>query len=68
MPVLFITGDDDRIVPANETRANAARVPNGRLVVISECGHIPHEERPELFLAAVSSFLSTLSAGGEAGQ
>ncbi|MDP2872143.1 MAG: alpha/beta hydrolase [Bacillota bacterium] len=68
MPVLFITGDDDRIVPAYETRANAARVPNGRMVVISECGHIPHEERPELFLAAVSSFLSTLSAGGEAGQ
>ncbi len=60
-PVLFITGDDDRIVPAADTQAHAALIPQAKVVVIPECGHLPHEERPEVFMAAVSSFLSTLS-------
>lgn len=57
MPVLFITGDDDRIVPTSETRKIAARLPGATLVVIPECGHLPQEERPDAFVQAVSSFV-----------
>lgn len=58
MPVLFITGDDDRIVPAADTRAHAARVPHAKLVVVPACGHLPQEERPRLFVEAVGSFFA----------
>jgi pimeloyl-ACP methyl ester carboxylesterase len=58
MPVLVITGDDDRIVPTEQSVHLAQSLPNATLVVISECGHVPHEERPDLFLQAVDRFLS----------
>jgi pimeloyl-ACP methyl ester carboxylesterase len=32
-------------------------LPNARLEVIKDCGHLPQVERTEEFLAAVSSFL-----------
>jgi pimeloyl-ACP methyl ester carboxylesterase len=47
MPVLVITGDDDRIVPAEQSVRLAGELPKAELVVIPDCGHIPHEECPE---------------------
>lgn len=60
MPVLVITGDDDRIVPAEQSIRLARELPNARLVVIPSCGHLPQEECPEPFLGAVAEFLKTL--------
>jgi len=58
LPVLVITGDDDRIVPTEQSIRLAAELPNAELVVIPECGHVPHEECPEAFFQAVTAFLS----------
>jgi pimeloyl-ACP methyl ester carboxylesterase len=58
IPVLIITGDDDRIVPTEQSIRLAGELPNAELVVIPNCGHVPHEECPEPFLAAVNSFLA----------
>ena len=58
MPVLVITGDDDRIVPTEESVRLANDLPNAELVIIEESGHLPHEEQPEEFMKAVQSFLS----------
>ena len=58
MPVLVITGDDDQIVPTEQSIRLAGELPNAELVVIPNCGHVPHEECPEPFLAAVNSFLA----------
>ena len=58
MPALVITGDDDRIVPTEDSIRLADELPNAELVVIPECGHIPHEERPELFMEAVIEFVT----------
>jgi len=58
MPVLVITGDDDRIVPTEESIRLASDLPNAELVIIEESGHLPHEEQPEEFMKAVQSFLS----------
>lgn len=63
-PVLFITGDDDRIVPPTDTERAAALVAGARLVTIPQSGHIPHEERPERFTAAVLPFVERVSGGG----
>jgi len=58
MPVLVITGDDDRVVPTEESIRLAGELPNAELVVIQESGHLPHEEQPDEFMEAVKSFLS----------
>lgn len=60
LPTLVITGDDDRIVPTEQSLKLADELPNAQLVVIPQCGHLPHEERPDLFMQAVSDFLETL--------
>ena len=60
MPVLVITGDDDRIVPTEQSVRLAGEIPGAELVVIPNCGHVPHEECPEKFLAAVDDFLARL--------
>jgi pimeloyl-ACP methyl ester carboxylesterase len=57
MPCLVITGDDDRIVPTEQSIRLADELPDAELVVIPDCGHIPHEECPEAFLQAVTDFL-----------
>ena len=60
MPALVITGDDDRIVPAEQSVRLAHQLPNAKLVVIPACGHLPQEECPEAFLPAVADFLTRL--------
>ncbi len=57
MPALVVTGDDDRIVPTEDSIRLAEDLPNAELVIIPNCGHIPHEECPAEFLDAVFGFL-----------
>ncbi|XP_031486389.1 uncharacterized protein LOC116254893 [Nymphaea colorata] len=59
-PVLIITGDHDRLVPAWNAKRLSLAMPGSHLKVMKNCGHLPHEERPEEFLAIVRTFLSTL--------
>jgi pimeloyl-ACP methyl ester carboxylesterase len=58
MPVLVLTGDDDRIIPTEQSVRLAGELPNAELVVFPDCGHVPQEECPGLFLEAVEGFLS----------
>lgn len=60
LPTLVITGDDDRIVPMEQSVRLARALPNAQLVVLPHCGHIPQEECPEAFMRAVHDFLATL--------
>lgn len=62
LPVLVITGDQDRIVPTEQSVRLAEELPNAELVVIPNCGHVPQEECPEAVLAAVSAFLSQIAS------
>jgi pimeloyl-ACP methyl ester carboxylesterase len=57
LPVLVITGDDDRIVPTEPSVRLAGEIPNAQLVVTPQCGHVPHEECPDAFLQAIIEFL-----------
>jgi pimeloyl-ACP methyl ester carboxylesterase len=60
MPTLVITGDDDCLVPTEQSVRLAAELPNGEWVVIPACGHVPQEECPEAFLQAMRDFLAAL--------
>ena len=57
VPVLVITGDDDRIVPPEASEKIADEISHAELVVISNSGHLPQEETPEEFLEVVNNFL-----------
>jgi pimeloyl-ACP methyl ester carboxylesterase len=57
VPILVITGDDDRIVPTEESLRLADELPGAELAVLPDCGHLPQEECPEAFLEAVLDFL-----------
>jgi pimeloyl-ACP methyl ester carboxylesterase len=57
VPVLVITGDDDRIVSPEASKHCADVIPHAQLHVIPNAGHLPHEETPEVFLKAVHAFL-----------
>jgi len=60
MPVLVVTGDDDRVVPTEESVQAAEDIPGAQLAVFPECGHVPNEECPQAFLEAVEPFLAEL--------
>jgi pimeloyl-ACP methyl ester carboxylesterase len=57
VPALVITGDNDLIVPTEESARLAGELPSSDLVVIRDCGHVPQEEKREEFLQALTDFL-----------
>nr|XP_043626525.1 uncharacterized protein LOC122597986 [Erigeron canadensis] len=59
-PLLIIAGAEDALVPLKSVQAMASKFVNSRLVAISGCGHLPHEECPKALLAAVLPFISKL--------
>ena len=61
VPILVITGDDDRIVPTEQSIRLAGELPGAQLAVLPACGHIPQEECPEAFLSAVEEFLQGIA-------
>ena len=56
VPTLVLWGDRDLVVPVSQARAAARLLPCGSLKVIANTGHLPHVERPEKFVAALSGF------------
>jgi len=56
-PVLFIAGDRDGVSPPAVTEANAALVPDGRGVLVEDCGHILPWEKPDALARAAWPFL-----------
>ncbi|XP_031488302.1 uncharacterized protein LOC116256177 [Nymphaea colorata] len=60
LPVLVVAGAKDRLVPLKSSQTLALKLMNSRLVAISGCGHLPHEECPNALLAALSPFINGL--------
>jgi pimeloyl-ACP methyl ester carboxylesterase len=58
MPVLIITGDNDRVVETALSRELATKMPEAEFVEISNSGHLPHEETVAEFMAAVLPFVN----------
>lgn len=60
MPVLVVTGDDDRIVPPGQSMQLSGEIPEAELVVLKDCGHVPQEECPDQFMGSMQDFLADM--------
>jgi pimeloyl-ACP methyl ester carboxylesterase len=56
-PALVICGEDDGMVPPENSRALAAGIPGARLELIPQCGHLPMLEQPAAVRDLVFDFL-----------
>ncbi len=55
-PTLIIWGDSDTVIPIENGKYLFDSILNSRFVVFKNCGHIPPEENPDLFVDLVSGF------------
>jgi pimeloyl-ACP methyl ester carboxylesterase len=59
-PALFIWGARDVLVPAGFARFVEQALPNGRSVVLEDCGHIPQFEHTQRTVELTREFLAAL--------
>jgi pimeloyl-ACP methyl ester carboxylesterase len=57
IPTLIIWGGEDRIISSLNGERLQSEIPGSSLVIIANCGHNPHEERPAETYAAIAEFL-----------
>jgi pimeloyl-ACP methyl ester carboxylesterase len=60
VPTLVISGDNDQIVPVENSIRLAEDIPGAELIILENCGHLPQEECPESFLNAIQDFLAPI--------
>ncbi len=58
LPVLLAYGDRDPWVPLEQAVRIKRQLPDGRLLIVPECGHVVELERPSVFNPAMTQFLS----------
>jgi pimeloyl-ACP methyl ester carboxylesterase len=61
VPTLIIHGEGDQIIPLSESEAMHAKIPDSKLEILPNAGHLPNLEQIHSFNKAVESFLSTMS-------
>jgi pimeloyl-ACP methyl ester carboxylesterase len=63
MPVLVLSGDQDRIVPVDHARQFNTAIAGSELVLFEGIGHIPQEEAADQSAMAVHEFLYRINEG-----
>ena len=61
LPVLFIVGDQDRTASVDGVRSLVAQLPDARMTVYADTGHLPFIERTERFNTDVAAFATALT-------
>jgi pimeloyl-ACP methyl ester carboxylesterase len=57
VPVRLVWGTADQLLPLDYAQRMLAALPDARLITIDQCGHIPQQEAPGRFLAALDRAL-----------
>jgi pimeloyl-ACP methyl ester carboxylesterase len=57
-PTLILWGAGDRLIPLARGEYLREVIPGSRLDVLPDCGHLPQEECPAVFNAALNTFLA----------
>ncbi|MDX2502751.1 MAG: alpha/beta fold hydrolase [Deltaproteobacteria bacterium] len=57
-PALIIWGRQDRVLPVIHGQAAEKVLPNARLKILENCGHLPMLEHTQLFNDTILDFLS----------
>jgi pimeloyl-ACP methyl ester carboxylesterase len=60
-PVLLVQGENDQYGTLEQVRAIERGIPGPVETVVLDCKHVPHAERPEETLGAVTRFLAALA-------
>ena len=55
IPTMIIWGDSDKIFPPAYGEAYKNAIPGSQLLVIPNCGHVPHQEKLAEFLAGIDT-------------
>jgi pimeloyl-ACP methyl ester carboxylesterase len=56
IPTLIIWGEHDHVIPIESGQTLHHEIRGSRLTVIKDCGHVPQEEKPEIFSKLVTGF------------
>ena len=56
-PVLIVWGEQDRIIPLAQSALLQGAIPDSRLEVLADCGHLPYLEKPAELTALIEAFL-----------
>ena len=67
-PTLIIWGEEDNVIPIENGEKLYNSVLNSRFVVLKNCGHVPQEEKPEVFVNLVNGFCHDRKGRIEAGS
>ena len=55
-PTLIIWGDQDNVIPIKNGYKLHEEILNSRFVILKDCGHVPQEEKSDLFIELVGEF------------
>ncbi|CAN5345213.1 alpha/beta fold hydrolase [soil metagenome] len=55
-PTLIIWGEEDNVIPIKNGYKLHDAILNSRFVVLTDCGHVPQEEKSEIFTELVTEF------------
>jgi pimeloyl-ACP methyl ester carboxylesterase len=58
VPTLLLWGREDAVIPLKVGQLLEQAIPNSKLEVIDNCGHIPQEEKPDETIERVCKFLA----------
>ncbi len=57
VPTLILWGAEDKVVSQAYAPAYQALIPGSKLKIFADCGHLPHAEKPDAFVEAVTGFI-----------
>jgi pimeloyl-ACP methyl ester carboxylesterase len=60
VPTLLVWGEHDRVSPKDYAFAYQQLIPGAKVVVIPECGHLPHVEKGDVFVAELETFIGVM--------
>lgn len=55
-PTLIIWGADDKVIPPDDGHRLHDSILHSRFVILKDCGHVPQEEKSDLFVELVTEF------------
>ena len=55
-PTLIIWGEDDKVIPVDDGHTLHQSILHSRFVILKDCGHVPQEEKSDIFVDLVTEF------------
>ncbi len=62
VPTMILWGDSDKVFPLPYGHAYNELIPGSELRIVADCGHLPHQEKPDEFIAAVDAVVGRVAA------